>query len=204
MMAMEMTLSIRESLPCDGSPPAGSAETGVAALVAAARAGDHAAFEALHRRYAPMVHGVVLARVPAHAADDVVQDAFVHALRKLRQLRDAEAFGPWLAAIARRMAVRFHRRRRPARGLPEETLALVGGASADLRAEADRVLAHVRCLPESTAEILVLRLVEGLTGPQIALHLGMTHGSVRVALHRGMGMLRERLDAEDRRTEDRP
>jgi RNA polymerase sigma-70 factor (ECF subfamily) len=44
---------------------------------------------------------------------------------------------------------------------------------------------------------LVLRLVEGMTGPEIALRTGMTAGSVRVNLHRGMKMLRARLGAED-------
>jgi RNA polymerase sigma-70 factor (ECF subfamily) len=40
----------------------------------------------------------------------------------------------------------------------------------------------------------MLRLVEGMTGPEIALRTGLTEGSVRVNLHRGMKLLRERLD----------
>lgn len=149
----------------------------------------------LHERYAGMVHGMLLARVPVQEADDLVQDVFVHALGKVRGLRDPDSFGPWLAALTRSFAVRFHRRRRRAAALPDD-LAGPDGASAD-RSEALRVLAAIRGLPEAYRETLVLRLVEGLTGPQIAACTGITHGSVRVNLHRGMRLLREKL-AEDR------
>ena len=55
----------------------------------------------------------------------------------------------------------------------------------------------MRGLPEAYREPLVLRLVEGLTGPEIAARTGMTHGSVRVNLCRGMAMLRPLLAMED-------
>ena len=44
-----------------------------------------------------------------------------------------------------------------------------------------------------TRDALILRLVEGMTGPEIAARTGLTHGSVRVNLHRGMQQLREIL-----------
>jgi RNA polymerase sigma-70 factor (ECF subfamily) len=62
--------------------------------------------------------------------------------------------------------------------------------------EAVAVLAAIRRLPEAYREPLVLRLVEGMTGPEIAERTGLTAGSVRVNLHRGMQMLRERLGKE--------
>ena len=55
------------------------------------------------------------------------------------------------------------------------------------------ILAVVRVLPEPYREPLILRLVEGMTGPEIATRTGLTHGSVRVNLCRGMEMLREKL-----------
>jgi len=55
------------------------------------------------------------------------------------------------------------------------------------------VLAAIQRLPEAYRETLVLRLVEGMTGPEIAERTGLTPGSVRVNLHRGMQMLREAL-----------
>ncbi len=60
--------------------------------------------------------------------------------------------------------------------------------------EAAVILAVVRTLPDAYREPLILRLVEGLTGPEIAARTGLTHGSVRVNLCRGMQMLREKLD----------
>ena len=56
------------------------------------------------------------------------------------------------------------------------------------------ILAVVRALPEAYREPLILRLVEGMTGPEIAERTGLTHGSVRVNLFRGMRLLREKLD----------
>ena len=64
--------------------------------------------------------------------------------------------------------------------------------------EAARMLEAVRSLPEAYRETLVLRLVEGMTGPEIAARTGMTAASVRVNLHRGMKLLREKLGLEER------
>ena len=51
----------------------------------------------------------------------------------------------------------------------------------------------IRSLPNTYRETLILRLVEGMTGPEIAARTGLTHGSVRVNLHRGMQQLRQVL-----------
>ena len=63
--------------------------------------------------------------------------------------------------------------------------------------EATEILEIIRSLPEAYRETLVLRLVEGMTGPEIAARTGLSHGSVRVNLHRGMQQLRERLDRRE-------
>jgi RNA polymerase sigma-70 factor, ECF subfamily len=55
------------------------------------------------------------------------------------------------------------------------------------------ILEVIRELPEAYRETLILRLVEGMTGPEIAERTGLTAGSVRVNLHRGMQMLRKKL-----------
>ena len=86
-----------------------------AKLVDAARDGDRAAFGHLYERYARMVHGVLLARVPPGEVDDLVQDVFMRALRRLSTLRENGSFGGWLAAIARNLANDYYRRSR-ARG----------------------------------------------------------------------------------------
>jgi RNA polymerase sigma-70 factor (ECF subfamily) len=74
-------------------------------LVRAAQRGDREAFGLLYEKYGPMVHGVVLARVPWSDADDLVQDVFLAALERLGALRSAAAFPGWLAAIARNRAL---------------------------------------------------------------------------------------------------
>ncbi|HRQ71588.1 MAG TPA: sigma factor-like helix-turn-helix DNA-binding protein, partial [Phycisphaerales bacterium] len=73
------------------------------------------------------------------------------------------------------------------------------GAHPPLAARADgitagHVLDAIRSLPEAYRDTLALRLIEQMPGPLIALRLGLTEGSVRVNLHRGMKLLRERLD----------
>jgi RNA polymerase sigma-70 factor (ECF subfamily) len=158
--------------------------------VEAAQGGDRAAFDRLYRAYAPMVHGIVLAHAPASEAEDVVQDAFVVAFAQLPQLRDVSSFGAWLAQIARRQASDRVRRRRPVEPLAAEPR---GGVSASDLAEAGVILDAIRTLPAAYRETLALRLVEGMTGPEIALKTGMSAGSVRVNLHRGMAQLRAKL-----------
>ena len=68
-----------------------------------------------------------------------------------------------------------------------------GRSAAHSALDARTALAAVRSLPEAYRETLVLRLVEGMTGPEIAERTGMTPDSVRVNLCRGMKMLREKL-----------
>lgn len=165
-------------------------------LVNAARQGKHRAYENLYSRYAPMVHGILLTRVPIDDVDDLVQDVFIHALEKLHTLRDPSAFGAWLATITRNQANDFHRRSKNIETVSDHIVEQMPGA-ADTRTEAVRVLMIIRTLPEAYRETLTLRLVEGMTGPEIAERTGLTPASVRVNLHRGMKMLREKFGLED-------
>lgn len=159
-----------------------------AVLVTAALEGDRDGFGRLYALYAPLVHGILLARVPRAEVDDLVQDIFLHAFRKLNTLRDRAAFGPWIAMIARNRAVDFHRRSRDTVEITDE----VGGSNTS-DARANEILELIRSLPDAYRETLVLRLVEGMTGPEIAVRTGLTPASVRVNLHRGMKLLREKL-----------
>jgi len=160
-----------------------------AALVRAAQTGDRAAFGALYEQYGRMVHGVLLARVEFHNAEDLVQDVFLKALERLPSLREPAAFGGWLLAIARRLATDHQRSRKPT---PEPANLLPGGTPAD--SEPFEILAIVQRLPEAYRETLILRLLEGMTGPEIAARTGLTPDSVRVNLCRGMKLLRASLE----------
>lgn len=169
------------------APPA-IPQNPVAILVEAAQSGDRDAFGRLYDLFAPMVHGILLARVPPIEVDDLVQDVFLLAFKKIPALRDEKAFGGWLAMITRNRAMDFYRRSQPSEELTEEL-----AQKSSFKQEAAEALAAIRALPDAYRETLVLRLVEGMTGPEIAERTGLTHDSVRVNLSRGMKLLREKL-----------
>lgn len=164
-----------------------------AALVIDAQGGDADAFGELYHRFGRFVHGVVLARLPPEDAADVAQEVFTQAWATLPSLREPAAFATWIAAIARHRAVDHLRRHRVHQNLEEappatETQTATLGAA--------EILAALRELPEAYRETLALRLVEGHSGPEIAALTGLTPASVRVNLHRGFKLLRQRLGVD--------
>lgn len=170
-------------------------ESDLVSLVSAAREGDRGAFGALYQRYARMVHAILLGRVPAGEVEDLVQDVFVRAMRQVHTLRDVNCFGGWLATVARNRANDYHRRSVELVEFAEDTPSQTSLKRRSSEAEDDgaAILGAMRTLPEAYRETLIMRLVEGMTGPEIAERTGLTAGSVRVNLHRGMQMLRQKL-----------
>jgi RNA polymerase sigma-70 factor (ECF subfamily) len=165
-----------------------------ARLVDRIRAGDGEAFNELYRMFASMVHGIIMARVGPENADDILQEVFISAFRNLHSLRDTNAVGAWLAMIARNRSTELIRSSKPNVELSDEIEANSGPKS-----EANEILSVIRTLPLAYKETLVLRLVEGMTGSEIAEQTGLTPESVRVNLHRGMKMLRQKLGIEVKR-----
>lgn len=157
-------------------------------LVEAAQRGDRSAFGLLYEHYSRMVHAVLLTRVHRQETDDLVHEVFLQAWKALPMLREPAAFPGWLARIARNKAMDHYRRGHEEEELP---VTLEGGGRPG--EDGQYILAMVRSLPEAYRETLLMRLVEGLTGPEIAALTGLTHESVRVNLSRGMKMLREKL-----------
>jgi RNA polymerase sigma-70 factor (ECF subfamily) len=135
----------------------------------------------------------MLAHAEFHAAEDLVQDTFVKALERLPTLREAVTFGAWIMAIARHTATDHHRHRKL------EPLAKEYGDGRRPDREAFAALDLIKTLPESYRETLVLRLVEGMTGPEIAARTGLTADSVRVNLCRGMKLLRGLMENKGKR-----
>jgi RNA polymerase sigma-70 factor (ECF subfamily) len=170
--------------------PAEAAERHARAIRAVAT-GDRNAFSQLYADYVRMVHAIILGRVPRGEVDDLVQDVFLTAYARLHELRDPAAFGGWLATIARHRATDHLRQAREHVPLPDD---LPGGEA--FESETLAVLETIRALPEAYRETLLMRLVEGMTGQEIADRTGLGAGSVRVNLHRGMKLLREKLGWE--------
>ena len=89
-------------------------ETPVAELVCAAQQGDRQAFGELATRYERTVYAVAYRRLGDHAeAQELCQEVFIQALRKIDQLREPACFGGWLRSIANRMAINRAMRRGP-------------------------------------------------------------------------------------------
>jgi RNA polymerase sigma-70 factor (ECF subfamily) len=145
-------------------------------------------FNRLYLKYAPLVHGVLLARLPREEVQDVMQEVFLAAYRNLGSVRDKEAIGAWLVKVARNQTANYYRSARKTDELDELIESRNG-----LNKEAEEILQTIRTMPEAYRETLVLRLVEGMTGEEIAMQTGLKPDSVRVNLHRGMKLLRERL-----------
>lgn len=163
-------------------------KTAEARLIERVRAGDEEAFNEFYKRFAPMVHGIVLARVPFDEAADIAQEVFLLAYQNLHTLRNENALGAWLAMIARNRATEFYRQRKPTEELTEDYR-----GKTNSNAEAKEILDAIRALPDAYRETLILRLVEGMSGQEIADQTGLKAESVRVNLHRGMKLLREKL-----------
>ncbi len=152
--------------------------------------GDRGAFQRLYARYHGSVRAVALANAGWPSADDIAQDVFLRAWERLPQLRDPRRFGPWLLQIARNRCVDHHRRPRVVDAPIERAV------EAPPVAEAMEVLRAIQALAPAYRETLAMRLVEGMSGPEIAARTGLTPRSVRVNLHRGMKKLRALLGEE--------
>lgn len=174
-----------------------------AALVAAARRGEREAFGALVRRYLRAAHAVAYATVRDPAdAEDVVQEAFLEALRRLEQCRDPARFAGWLMAIVRS---RGHNRRRWLRR--RDTEPLDDGAPAAAAADADpardaeraelrgRLLEALDGLPDAQRQAVLLHDLEDRPHAEVAAALGVTENHSRQLLHRARKRLREVLGA---------
>lgn len=168
--------------------PAQAAVRPEARLVERVCDGDNGAFDELYRMFAPMVHGILLSRIPYDDVKDLVQEVFLAAYKNLPGLRDRNLVGAWLSKIARNHAAEYYRHSRPTEELSESL-----SGRHNPKAEAIEILTAIKDLPETYRETLVLRLIEGMTGNEIAERTGLTPESVRVNLHRGMDLLRKKL-----------
>ncbi len=171
-----------------------------AELVARSRANDTGAFGALVERHQRLVFGVALARCGDPVlAEDVAQEAFVTAWRELKDLRDVERVGAWMAGIARNLAATASRKR--ARGgegaaaIATEPVAAVATPEDEALEREDReLLARALAeVPEAHREALVLFYIEGESIANIAAVLDVREDLVKQRLSRGRKALRENV-----------
>ncbi|HWL38243.1 MAG TPA: sigma-70 family RNA polymerase sigma factor [Frankiaceae bacterium] len=172
-------------------------------MLDAARRGDPAGIEAVYRRYAPAVLAWFRARLgDGHLAEDLTGDAFVAVIAALpRYTGGPEAFAGWLFTLVRRDFVDHLRRtaRRPETPVSEPQTGETVRDTADEvveRAESDRVRAALAQLSPDQQEVLVLRVVAGLTTPEVAEATGRTVGAVKALQHRGLDSLGRLLGKE--------
>ena len=168
-------------------------------LVLRCQTGDEAAFAELIERYHPRLR-LFLRRMlrDEHASDDVLQDVWLDVYRAMGKLRDPGALAGWLYGIARNRAYGMLRRRGGIR-----TVSLEAEDLADVLAEpepdagpgeAALVNASLERLPHEQREVLLLRIIEGMSYDQIAAAVGCEVGTVRSRLHYGKRALRQKLE----------
>lgn len=173
-------------------------------LVERAKVGDREAYGELVTRFQGSVYAMALARVrDALEAQELAQDVFVHAMRKLPQLRDARCFAGWLRRITTRMAINRLSRRGPLFGADPELLNAVQDRerTADERYEVGEAvgqlkvgLGRLKDLDRETLEAFYLR---GRSLKQIAREFEVPTGTVKRRLHVARQRLKEVLEGID-------
>jgi RNA polymerase sigma factor (sigma-70 family) len=193
---MLLTMSKTSRLPARG-------EQG---LVAAVRAGDDRAFEELYAQYSERIFAFILSKVHDHGrAEDIAQEVFMSALRRLRSADQTIAFKPWLYEIAKNACIDEFRRGRRAREVPLES---------DGECVVDREKSSVSAVPTPAAaveskqrledlrgafgglsathhQLLVMREFEGMSYDEIGQRLDMTRQMVESSLFRARRKLNE-------------
>jgi RNA polymerase sigma-70 factor (ECF subfamily) len=166
-------------------------------LVRQAQAGDLVAFERLYRDNERKVFGLCfrLSSDPA-LAEELTQEVFVRAWRKLSSFRGESAFSSWLYPLTVNVALseRRSRRRRDARIVATEDPASMERAPRSPAPEAGFDLEKaMAALPPGARAVFVLHDVEGRTHEEIAKLLGLAPGTSKAQLHRARRLLREAL-----------
>ena len=173
------------------------------ALVLKSQAGDRSAFDQLVRRTARLVFARLYLDIGRpRDAEDLVQETFLIAWRSIKQMTDPTGFRPWLLSIAHTAAIdatrHESRKKRSGQRLSGDVLGQIPARfpgppeSAVAEESRQKALALLRDLPEEYRLPLMLRYLHDFDYETIGRELGLTNGSLRGLLNRGMTMLRDR------------
>jgi RNA polymerase sigma factor (sigma-70 family) len=167
-------------------------------LVAAVRRGDDRAFEVLYARYHRRIAAYALSMVKDHGrAEDVTQEVFVSALRRMRETDRPIAFKPWIYEIARNACIDHFRRSKRAEEVALDGDDSVAGrepspdAAVLAKQDLDDLCGALGGLSDTHHEILLLRELEGRSYREIGERLGMTRPAVESTLFRARRRLSE-------------
>ena len=175
-------------------------------LVARVRSGDDRAFEILFERYQGRITAYVRGMVRDHGrAEDITQEVFFNALRRMRDTDRSIAFRPWIYEIAKNACIDAHRRSRRTQEVSYDNDEALGAAdqgrlvspravpdAVEARESLESLQGALGALSESHVDVLVLRELEGRSYAEIGEQLGMSRASVESTLFRA----RKRLESE--------
>jgi RNA polymerase sigma-70 factor (ECF subfamily) len=175
--------------------------TEITNLVELARTGDRAAYGELVERFRTTVYGIALARLrnPAEA-EELTQEVFLHGMRKLPQLREANCFAGWLRQITVRMAINRLTRRGPVQGVEPEVLEQAEGRGRgpldamicdEQKAELYRGLEKLKPMDRATLAAFYLR---GRSLKQMSREFETPIGTIKRRLHVARIRLKRQLE----------
>jgi len=176
----------------NGERPKTKKPPSVSELVAAARAGDRAAMEALIRRELPWVRGLIAGYIRSpEEVDDLCQEVFISVWRRLGRLRRAGRFRPWLYRITINKVRSYlrHRRRSLEAPLPEEDDVPAEDHSAERLQEQELLEQALAALPAEYRDPLVIHYFQGKSTAETAAILGLRPVTARIRLMRARRQL---------------
>lgn len=185
-----------------------SSDRSDAALVAAVRRGSNLAFEELYARYSPRIGGYVRGMVGDHGrAEDLTQEIFIAALRRMRDTERPIAFKPWIYEIAKNACIDSFRRAQRAQEVSLDahdglsladrgrlTMITTPDAALDSKQALENLRGAFGGLSHHHHEILVMRELEGRSYSDIAERLGVSRPVVESTLFRARRRLAEEYD----------
>lgn len=164
-------------------------------LVKAVLNGNREAYGCLFERHERSVQAVALAILgDYHSAQDVVQESFITAYRKLNGLRKGSSFGPWIRKIAKRQAIQITRRMSQVNDAKERVIGASSGSNDGKIDEPSRMLLEaVMCLPRHERLVIMLRYFDGHSTKMISKMTGRPIGTITMQLSRAHARLHKWL-----------